>query len=137
MGVSKAVRERVKAMFGGRCAYCGCDLGDRWHADHVEPVIRQLDYVQGKGFVTTGKLHRPENDRHDNLFPACVPCNIDKHANTLEGWRTKLEQTCDVLTRNNATYRHGVRFGLVQEARRRIVFFFEQAADQGERGGES
>lgn len=25
---------------GGRCAYCGCELGEKWHADHVKPVIR-------------------------------------------------------------------------------------------------
>lgn len=115
-------------MFGGRCAYCGCELPERWHADHVEPVIRKMVHIPGKGFVTTGEMHQPERNRSDNLFPACVPCNIDKHANSLDGWRRKLEGSCDVLGRNNATYRHGVRFGLIQEARKPIVFYFEKVA---------
>lgn len=118
-------RERIQAMFGGRCAYCGSELGERWHIDHVEPVLRQLQYEQGKGFFKTGKLHRPENEREDNLFPACIPCNIDKGTYTLDGWREKLETTCDVLGRTSATYKHGVRFGLIAETRKRISFYFE------------
>lgn len=124
--MTKAQREAVRLMFGGRCAYCGCELGPKWHVDHVEPVLRELKLVHGKGFVATGKLHRPENDRHDNLFPACIPCNIDKHTFTIDQWRTKLETTCDVLGRNNATYKHGVRFGVIVEARKPITFYFEQ-----------
>ena len=27
MRLTKAEREQVRAMFGGRCAYCGCELG--------------------------------------------------------------------------------------------------------------
>lgn len=125
--MNKAQRATLKAMFGGRCAYCGCELGDRWHADHVEPVIRKLAIV-GNRMVTTGEMHKPERNRHDNLFPSCVPCNIDKSSNNLDHWRRKLEESCDVLGRNNATYRHGVRFGLIQEARQPIVFYFERLA---------
>ena len=81
--------------FGGRRAYCGQELGHRWHADHFEPVQRQS------------------------------ACNIDKSALSLEEWREKLQRSTDVLARNSPTYRHAVRFGLVQETNARVMFYFE------------
>jgi hypothetical protein len=125
MKLTKAEREQVRQKFGGRCAYCGKPLGDRWHADHFEPVERKLQYVRGKGLVATGEFHRPQNDRLENMMPACPPCNIDKHSLPLEAWRTKLQQACAVLTRNNPTYRHALRFGLLTETEARVVFHFE------------
>jgi hypothetical protein len=61
-------------------------------------------------------------------MPACPPCNIDKHSMSLEGWRTKLQDATGVLARNNPTYRHAIRFGLVQETGAAITFYFERAA---------
>ena len=40
MKLTKAQREQVRLKFGGKCAYCGCDLPERWHADHIEPIGR-------------------------------------------------------------------------------------------------
>lgn len=126
--LTKAQREKVRMMFGGRCAYCGELLGERWHADHVEPVERKVQYVRGKGFVATGELYKPQNDTLENLMPACPPCNIDKHSMRLESWRSKLQDATGVLARNNPTYRHARRFGLVQETGAAITFYFERAA---------
>jgi len=125
MKLTKAQREQVRLKFGGRCAYCGESLGDRWHADHLLPVERKLEYVSGKGLVPNGELWRPENDTIDNMMPACPPCNIDKHSLSLEGWRRKLQGATSVLTRNNPTYRHAKRFRLVQETGAKIRFHFE------------
>lgn len=121
-------RAKLRDMFDGRCAYCGEPLGERWHADHVEPIVRELRYHRGKA-IATGKLYRPENARADNLFPACAPCNIDKGSMPLEAWRTKLARTCDVLRRGYPTYRHALRFGLVQETGAAIVFYFEKGGN--------
>ena len=33
---TKRQREALRQKFGGRCAYCGCELKDM-HADHLEP----------------------------------------------------------------------------------------------------
>ena len=124
--MGKAKRARIREMFGGRCAYCGCELGDRWHVDHVEPVLRQYEahFVNGRP-VPTGNVFRPENERDDNLYPACVACNIDKGAYTLDGWRKKLEGSCEVLGERSAIYKHGVRFGIIVENRKPITFYFE------------
>lgn len=42
MRLKKAEREQVRLKYGGHCAYCGVVLGDRWHADHLTPVVREL-----------------------------------------------------------------------------------------------
>lgn len=124
--LTKAQREIVRQMFGGRCAYCGELLPDRWHVDHVEAVNRKVKYVHGKGFVQTGELWRPENDCIENMMPSCPPCNIDKHASPLEVWRQKLARAVEVLANNYPTYRHAKRFGLVQETGVSITFYFER-----------
>jgi hypothetical protein len=129
--LSKTQREQVRAMFGGRCAYCGELLGDRWHADHIEAVERKLEFVRdghSTRLRTTGEVHRPERDCIENINPACAPCNIDKHAMPLESWRKKLEGALGVLKRNQPTYRHALRFGLVEEKLAPVVFYFERAA---------
>jgi hypothetical protein len=121
--MKKAERERIRAMFDGLCAYCGHPLPDRWHVDHVEPVLRQWR-KEGK------PMERPLLNTADNMMPACPPCNIDKHAMSLEGWRAKLSRTLSVLGRNSPTYRHAIRFGLLQETDKPIVFYFEQSGEK-------
>lgn len=126
MNKLKAERAKLREKFGGRCAYCGNPLGERWHADHLKPVMRELVYVSGKGAVSTGKMWNPENHNADNMMPACAPCNIDKHSMSLESWRQKLHGSAGVLTRNSPTYRHAKRFGLIVETEARIEFYFER-----------
>lgn len=129
MRLTKIQRATLREKFGGRCAYCGLPLGERWHADHVEHVERKMAWkTENSGrrrLVSTGELHRPERDCIDNLNPACAPCNIDKHAMTLEDWRRKLQNAPGVLSRNQPTYRHALRFGLVQETGATVTFYFE------------
>lgn len=60
MKLTKKQREVVYAMFGGRCAYCGCELpAKEWHADHKEPILRELEFARDKHgrtiMVATGK----------------------------------------------------------------------------------
>lgn len=128
MRLTKKQRAALREKFSGRCAYCGAALGDRWHADHIESVQRKAEYVRGKGFVATGDYHRPENDHIENLAPSCAPCNIDKHAMSLEHWREKLARTLEVLQRNYPTYRHALRFGMLEERPAPVVFYFERAS---------
>lgn len=132
--LSKKARLELKQMFGGKCAYCGCELGDRWHADHIEPVIRQYEVVrinkpnQTYAFRATGNVFRPENDRADNFYPSCIPCNIHKSTCSVETFRRVLEGHIETLntSTNQSIYRHAKRFGLVAETGRKVVFWFEQ-----------
>jgi len=42
--LTKAQRAVLREKFGGRCAYCGCELPEKgWHADHLEPVMRESE----------------------------------------------------------------------------------------------
>ena len=126
MKITTQQREALRAKFGGRCAYCGQALGQRWHADHFEPVQRQSVWDNGKKkLVATGECAAAERDNLQNLMPACPACNIDKSVLSLEEWRQKLQRATDVLARNSPTYRHAIRFGLVQETGQRVQFYFE------------
>ncbi len=126
MKLTKAQRAALREKFGGRCAYCGERLGDRWHADHIEYVERKLIYVPGKGAVCTGEMHRPERDTIENLNPACPPCNIDKHSFDLETWRGMIQRSNEVLTRDVSTFRRAIRYGLVSLSSEPVTFYFER-----------
>lgn len=139
MKLTKKQREALRGMFGGRCAYCGNELGERWHADHVEPVRRELKLVRGDDMrsrlVPTGALERPENDHIGNLMPSCAPCNIRKHAASVEDFRHGMQRSLDVARAASSAYRHALRFGLLVEKPGPVVFYFEKLADQGEQHG--
>ncbi|RZI79844.1 MAG: HNH endonuclease, partial [Rubrivivax sp.] len=115
MKLNKSEREQVRLMCGGCCAYCGEPLGAKWHADHVEPVVRRSKYVRGVGLVRTSECDWPERHRVDNFLPACVPCNLYKGVYSVDQFRRNLEDSINVLSRNQPTYRHARRFGLVVE----------------------
>lgn len=132
MKLTKAQREQVRNKCGGRCAYCGEQLGARWHADHIEAVVRvsgQWDNEQQKVVPLPTGMLKPQHDTIDNLLPACPPCNLYKATFDLEGFRQIVSETVGVLERNSGTYRHARRFGLVAETGATVVFYFERQAD--------
>ena len=128
--LTKSQRGELRMKFGGRCAYCGCELGERFHADHFEAVERKLKYVSGKGAVATGEVYKPENDRIDNFMPSCAPCNISKHCMTLEGWRAWLEGHVRSLNAHHNIYRLAKAYGLVAETGNPVIFYFERFTEQ-------
>ncbi|QDH50394.1 homing endonuclease [Caulobacter phage KcrB] len=124
MKLTKAQRAELRKMFGGRCAYCGCDLGERWHADHFEPVIR----VMTTGHPEDGfhQLH-PERNTIENFRPSCAPCNIDKHRMTIEAWRKWLGVRLEALKKTPG-FKLLSAHGLIAETGSPVVFHFERAA---------
>lgn len=135
MKLTVSQRSALWGMFGGRCAYCGCELPTHgWHADHIEPVLRDGHWVavenHPKGWShvmkQTGAMRNPENERINNFFPSCRACNIDKSSYSLEDWRKVLEERVGVLRRNYSAFRHAERFGLVAQVAMKVVFYFER-----------
>ncbi len=131
MNLSKVQRAELRMKFGGKCAYCGCDLPEKgWHADHVDPVDRKMKYVKTPDemysykLVSTGELGHPERDTLENLFPSCAACNLDKHSMSLESWRKAIANKVDVC-RYESAFRHAERFGLILEIQKPVVFWFE------------
>jgi len=118
--LSKVQRAALREKYGGRCAYCGNPLADKWHADHVDPVVR------GDWFKKGSAPDYPERHTIDNMNPSCPPCNIDKHSMRLDDWRGVIERSNDVLARDVSTFRRAVRYGLVSLRNEPVMFFFER-----------
>jgi hypothetical protein len=104
-------REAIRAMFGGRCAYCGKLLGAKWHADHVDSKRRGGDPV-------------------GPLYPACPRCNLHKGVWTIEEWRGEIAAQVKRLRRDSAAFRLAEDYGQVYETRSDVIFYFE-VADEG------
>lgn len=142
MSLSKSQRIAIREMFGCRCAYCGHPLGERWHADHIQAIMRKTEWLRdekGKRIVENGRMKvrvigawNPENERIDNYFPACVPCNIDKNCMDIETWRKSLQDKINVALRASTPLRHAKRFGLVHFSDDPIVFYFEKVDSSDE-----
>ena len=119
MKLTKLQRAELKQKYGGHCAYCGCELGDKWQADHLEPIRRNLD----------GTCLNPHLDVYENLMPACNICNKNKHSFPLEFWRKTLEDSNRKLKDYVANYRLALMFGQVRETTQPVVFYFEKTGE--------
>lgn len=107
-----AERQQIYERFGGRCAYCGCEITIKdMQADHVVP------------------LHLGGADDISNLYPACRACNHYKSTYTVEKFREIIQRAPAVLMKSSATYRSIARFGLIQHPGNPIVrFYFERVS---------
>lgn len=123
MALTKKQRAELRMKFGGRCAYCGCELSDKWHADHVEAVRRNIS----NGYA----MDKPENDTVSNMVPACIPCNLFKMCSTVEDFRNRIATQVDVTRRASRSYRTAESFGLVQPTNAPVVFWFEKYQAEG------
>lgn len=104
----KEVRDRVKNRFGGRCAYCGCELGTRFALDHRLPIA-----MFGK-----------KVDVESNLYPACTQCNHYKGEELLPTFRQFLKHTYEQLAMKSLTGKMAAKFGILKPVDR-ITFWFE------------
>jgi hypothetical protein len=126
--LTKSQRETLRKKFDGKCAYCGTELGAKWHADHIRPVIRN-DWMP-PALAARGSMDHPDRDTPEQMNPACAACNIDKHSMSIEEWRGVIERSNDVLMRDVSTFRRAVRFGLIERKNETVVFHFEFAAKE-------
>ena len=94
MALTKKQRAELRMKFGGRCAYCGCELPEKgWHADHVQPVARISEQdmkAAEKGIFklkATGEVRNIYADTLENQFPACArwKCSENKSRYRLSG----------------------------------------------------
>lgn len=131
--ISKSQRAALRLQFGGRCAYCACELPEKgWHADHVEPVRRDFDIVrapQGSRVThiarSNGRVFHPDRHELDNLYPACSPCNLFKSSFSVEAFREQISHQPERAQAYSVNFRTAQRFGLVTVIERPVVFWFE------------
>ncbi len=113
--MTKAEREQVRAKYGGRCAYCGCVLQKRWHADHRESLYR------------TGVPRYRDMATVADFEPACQRCNLWKSVYTVEQFRSEIQTQIIRLRRNSAPFRLAEDYGIVTAASDvPVVFYFER-----------
>ena len=128
---SKRQKEALRAMFDGRCAYCGNEM-DRMHCDHVEPVKRVHTDPWSNPLPAAEKhLLKPERNVVGNMMPACAPCNLHKGGYTLEQWRKYLQRSAEIVRKQTSTFRAGERFGVITVNEAPITFYFERLALKG------
>lgn len=118
MKLTKAQRATLKNRFGGHCAYCGDELGERFHADHTEAVYRDQWYVGG--------MWKPQNNVIEKLFPSCVPCNLFKSVFSIEQFRHEIQMQVERARKSSVNFRTAERFGLLKVDIKPVVFYFEQ-----------
>lgn len=120
-------RDKVRAKFGGKCAYCGKPLGRVFHEDHVAPIYR--GWMKDKRPEWAGK------DVEENLFPACPRCNLWKKTFTVDQFRAEIAMQVDRLRRDSAAFRLAEDFGVVEQTEKPIVFWFEKQYTAQQAGG--
>lgn len=148
--MNKGDRQKIFDKYGGRCAYCGCELNKRWNVDHVEPVVRIMKTIPGywqnketkervdqmKGWSpgheyikdkqVFDKMTYPERDTIENSMPSCHSCNITKATMSLDKFRDWIQDATRRLDTNNyASYKFAKRYGLVKETGIEVKFYFE------------
>lgn len=137
MRLNKKQRAELRMKFGGRCAYCGCELPEKgWHADHVEAIHRKLEIdeearSQGKWKLKqTGESYRPQHDTLENMNPSCAPCNLFKSVFDIEEFRNQIQLQAERGLRASVNFRTAERFGLVEIVNKPVVFWFERYAEE-------
>jgi hypothetical protein len=127
--MTKAVRQIIFNKYGGKCAYCGCDLVRGWHVDEIEPVRRNHKYDWNKKRFVIDKddpMMHPERMHIDNQNPSCAPCNIQKGSFSVEQFRSNIAQFVNSLNQYSTQYKFAKRYGLVQENEIEVEFYFEK-----------
>ncbi len=126
MRVSKTNRAVIFNKYGGKCAYCGCDLQKGWHVDELLPIRRNTVFSKVlHKWVHDGTCEHPERFHIDNQMPSCPSCNINKHSLPLESFRALIQNFTKSLNRDSTQYKIAKRYGLIREVEKPVDFYFE------------
>ena len=136
-------RKLIFDKYGGRCAYCGCDLVKGWHVDELLPIVRCERYLtdsDGKRVFCDIKreykvekyLQYPERLNIDNQMPSCASCNIEKSSLPLNVFRGNIKRFINSLNQYHNQYKFAKRYGLVTETNSEVVFYFETLTPKAE-----
>ncbi len=121
MKFSKETRIAVWEKFDKHCAYCGKDIElKQMQIDHIEPLFRnykdkELEYM---------KRSRGEHNT-DNFNPSCARCNRWKSTFTIEQFRNEIFLQISRLNRYSNNYRMALDYGLIEETKKPVKFYFE------------
>lgn len=122
--LTKSERKIVYDKYNGHCAYCGCEIPFKgFHVDHLH-CIRNYEYTEE---FTGVDVHSTEN-----LMPSCGSCNRYKSTFDLEDFRKMLSGIPKRLARDVSTYNIALRYGMIEEHKEPIKFYFERIKSKEE-----
>ncbi len=125
--IPKAVRQKVYAKYNGHCAYCGKEIRyDEMQIDHRIPVMAIDSYNVARN------VDREKVEAEENLMPACWRCNHYKRGDSLECFRSKIEQIPRKLDDRQYIFKVGVDYGFFDPLPREVEFYFEKIKKGGE-----
>lgn len=119
--MNKKDRDIVFKKYNGHCAYCGVELQKGWHADHIEPIVRN---------PKTKVVEKPENENLANYNPSCPSCNRMKNSHSLEEFRRIIKQFVNSLNEYSIQYKFAKKYSLIQENDVEVEFYFEKHGKQ-------
>lgn len=109
--MNKKLRAEIKNKYDNKCSYCGCELADKFHVDHIKPK------------------NNGGQDIIENYNPSCMSCNIRKSTYSIDEFREQLKRDIFQMNRDSAKYRLLKRFGLIKEPKIEVTFYFETRDD--------
>ena len=114
------IKEILFEETNGRCAYCGCELPDRWHIDHINPVLRN------SGFDNKKNYNNPENHKIQNMIASCPKCNYWKRDMSVEQFREYIKECSNYCDDMYPRYRVGKKFGVITEFTDLSITFYAE-----------
>lgn len=132
--MTKAERLVVYNKFGGRCAYCGCELNGKFQVDEFFPVKRRHKLIKETGcdkfFYSSYKripdgCQHPERLHIENQNPSCARCNRWKSDMDIESFRKEIEQQVIRARRDSTNFRMAEDFNLIQVTNKPVIFYYE------------
>jgi 5-methylcytosine-specific restriction endonuclease McrA len=102
----KLDRNMIRGKYGGRCAYCGKVLDNKFHVDHIK------------------SKRSGGTDEPDNLNPACPSCNAWKRVYSIEEFRKEIELQ-RIRLMNNSAVKLALRYEILKWTDNKVVFYFE------------
>ena len=105
--LSKKERTLLASKTNFRCGYCGNDLPDRFHVDHIIPFEYSGDCSE------------------KNLLAACPQCNNFKSVLSLEQFRRELSYQAERAFKRSVNCRMAHKYGQIRFTPSDIVFYFE------------
>ena len=119
--MTKNERQIVFDKYGGKCAYCGCELQKGWHVDHIEPAFHNWSDEDVKRYL---KQERGLNII-ENYNPACPRCNRWKGTWSIEQFRNEISLQLERLERDSAQFRMARDYGLIKTSEIEVRFYYE------------
>ena len=106
--IDKETRRKMWERENRRCGYCGMKIGfGEVTIDHKIP------------------LSKGGPDCADNMVCSCRGCNLFKGDKTIEEFRAAVQGANYKMLQEIAEYRSSLRFGLIREYRKKVVFYVE------------